>query len=135
MSEKVVGLRRAAKGTVRMAQTVAVGAVVVAVAGTAAYLVIRARRRAEEKTLAAQAKKAAHTLNPLHAAARIGDEAREKLRAEIRRELEHELKKSQPLYEKLLQTAARTAATAAVGMAAKSLQQRAVNRSAPTAEK
>jgi len=125
MTQRVDDLRRAAERPVRVIRVVAVGAVVVVMAGTAYVVVSRARRRAQEKTLRGKLEKLAQTVSsPKQAAEGLAGGAMEKLRAEIRHEIEREAKQGKPMRERLIESAARAAATAAVGVAMRSLQER-----------
>ena len=121
MSEKVVGLRRAAERPVRIARAVAIGAAVVVVVGTTVIIVARARRKPDPARLTKLPEK-------------VVDSAREKLRGEIRKEVEKEMKRSEPMPNKLLQAATRAAATAAVAAAVRQLQDRGQRRPAKTDE-
>ena len=138
MSERVVGLRRAAQRPVRIARAVAIGATVAIVVGAGVLIVARARRKAEEDSIKALPKKVGRTIgHPMRAAGKTaqqaGDGARDRLRAEIRKELEKELKASEPLPQRLLQTATKAAAAAAVGAAMRSFQDRS-SKAAPRDE-
>ena len=132
MSGKVIELRRAAQRPIRIAKTVAIGAVAVVVVGGLAMVVVGARRRAERKSLRGQLKMAAAAAaNPektsKEARAAVDktlETTRAKLRDELREELKKELKDQRPLHEKVLTTAIRSAATAAVPIVLKQLEGR-----------
>jgi hypothetical protein len=133
MSGKVVELRKAAERPIRIAKTVAIGAVAVVVVGGLAMVVVGARRRAERKSLRGQLKRAAEAAaDPGKAAKQAAStvdktlqKSRAKLRDEVREELKKELRDQRPLHEKVLTTALRSAATAAVPIVLKELQGRA----------
>ncbi len=133
MSAKVVELRRAAERPIRIARTVAIGAVAVVVVGGLAMVVIGARRRAERKSLRGQLKRATEAAaNPIATATKAKDsvdkkveKTRDKIRQELREELKKELQDQRPLHEKVLSTAVRSVAAAAVPIVIKQLEGRA----------
>jgi hypothetical protein len=133
MTQRVGELRRAAERPVRVIRAVAIGAVVVVVAGTAFVVVSRVRRRSQEKTLRGRIEKLAQiAASPKRVVGDVADGAAQKLRAEVRRELEQELKRGKPMRERVLEGAARAAATAAVGAVMKGLQERGTKNGSDT---
>jgi hypothetical protein len=129
MSSKVVELRQAAERPIRIAKTVAIGAVALVVVGGVALVVIGARRRAERRSLRGQLRSATKAaINPQKTAKKAKaavDQVRAKLREELREELKKELKDQRPLHERVLSTAVKSAATAAVPIVLKQLESRA----------
>jgi hypothetical protein len=129
MSGRVVELRKAAERPIRIAKTVAIGAVAVVVVGGLAMVVVGARRRAERKSLRGQLKRAAKAAaDPGKAAKQAAstvDKTLQKSRAKLREELKKELQDQRPLHEKVLTTALKSAASAAVPIVLKQLEGRA----------
>jgi hypothetical protein len=132
MTGKVIQLRKATERPIRIAKTVAIGAVAVVVVGGVAIVVIGARHRAERKSLkrrmATVGQAAASPGRTAREAAKAIDkgigESREKLRTELREELLKELKEEHPARERLLKSALRSAAGVAVPIVIKQLEQR-----------
>ncbi|MDQ6747876.1 MAG: hypothetical protein M3010_07220 [Candidatus Dormibacteraeota bacterium] len=132
MSAKIAGLRKAAERPIRVARMAAVGTVAVIVVGGVALAVLRARRRAEERTLRhralAVAKAASHPEKTAKKARQEADKmagaAKDKLREQLRKELAGQLKDSRPLYEKVLTGAAQSAASAAIPIVMRKFQER-----------
>jgi hypothetical protein len=132
MSARVVELRQAAQRPMRIAKTVAIGAVAVVVVGGLAMVVVGARRRAERRSLRHQLKMAAGAATDPGKAGKQAkaavdktiEKTRAKLREEVREELKKELNDQRPLHEKVLTTALRSAASAAVPIVLKQLETR-----------
>jgi hypothetical protein len=141
MSAKIAGLRKAAERPIRLARIAAVGTVAVIVVGGAAIVVLRARRRAEERTLRHRALAVAKAVSEPEKTARkarkevdkIADDARGKLREQLKKELADQMKDSRPLYEKVLTGAAQSAASAAIPIVMRKIQERV--ETAPAAGK
>ena len=132
MTGKVIELRKATERPIRIAKTVAIGAVALVVVGGVAIVVIGARHRAERKSLK---RRMAQAVDAVASPAKTAKQAtkaidksiegtRQKLRAELREELKKELKEERPMRERILTTALRSAASAAVPIVLKQLEQR-----------
>jgi hypothetical protein len=128
MSQKIAGLRKAAERPVRLAKIAAAGTVAVIVVGGVALVVLRARRRAEERSLRGRAKLAAdavsHPQKTAKEARKAADEVRDRLRGELRKQVTGQAKDTRPLHERILTTAAKSAASAAVPIVLQKLQER-----------
>ena len=141
MSQKIVNLRKATERPIQIAKMVAVGTVAVIVVGGTALVVLRARRRAQNRTLLARARavtKAAGEPQKTYRKARkeaekSATEARETLRKELRKQLAEQVKDSRPLHEKILAGAASSAASAAIPLLMRKIQEKM--EPAPTTSK
>jgi hypothetical protein len=141
LSEKIAALRKAAERPVRIARMAAVGTVAVIVVGGAALVVLRARRRAEERTLRHRALAVAKAVGEPDKTVKkarkevdkMADDAKDKLREQLKKELADQMKDSRPLYEKVLTGAAQSAASAAIPIVMRKFQERV--ETAPAAAK
>ena len=141
MSQKIANLRKATERPIRVAKMAAVGTVAVIVVGGTLLVVLRARKRAEERTIVARARaiaKAAGEPQKTYRKARKetekqADHAKEKLREELRKQLADQMKDSRPLHEKILTGAASSAASAAIPIVMRKIQERM--ETAPAAAK
>ncbi|MFN2466347.1 MAG: hypothetical protein ABR598_08810 [Candidatus Dormibacteria bacterium] len=132
MSAKIAGLRKAAERPIQVVRLAAVGTVAVIVVGGAALIVLRARRKAEERTLRHRAMAVARAAGHPEKTARrarkevdkMADDAKDKLRQQLRKELADQMKDSRPLHEKILTGAAQSAASAAIPIVMRKLQER-----------
>jgi hypothetical protein len=139
MSAKIANLRKAAERPVRLARMAAVATVAVIVVGGVALVVVRARRRAEERSVKGRAGSVVRavsepekTLKKARRGAEKGvDHAREQLREQLRHQLADQVKDSRPLHEKILTGAAKSAASAAIPIVLRKLQER--SETAPAA--
>lgn len=114
MAAKIAALRKAAERPVRIARMAAVVTVAVIVVGGVALVAVRARHRAQERSLKGRARMVAKAVS-----------TPEKTLKKARKELADQAKDSHPLYEKILTGAARSAASAAIPIVLRKLQQRA----------
>jgi DNA-binding protein len=114
MAAKIAALRKAAERPVRIARMAAVVTVAVIIVGGVAVVAVRARHRAQERSLKGRARTVAKAVS-----------APEKTLKKARKKLADQAKDSHPLYEKILTGAARSAATAAIPIVLRKLQQRA----------
>ena len=141
MSQKIANLRKATERPIQIAKMAALGTVAVIVVGSTVLVVLRARRRAQNRTLLARARavtKAAGEPQKTYRKARkeaekSATEARETLREELRKQLADQLKDSRPLHEKILAGAASSAASAAIPLLVRKIQEKM--ETAPTASK
>lgn len=141
MSQKVANLRKAAERPIRIAKMAAVGTVAVIVVGGTILVVLRARRRAEERTIVARARAVAKAAGDPQKtyrkvrkeASKAADDAKEKLRADLRKQVADQMKDSRPLHEKILTGAASSAASAAIPIVMRKIQERM--ETAPAASK
>ena len=132
MSGKVVELRRAAERPLRIARTVAMGAVAVVVVGGVAMAIMSVRRRAERRSIKGRVKALTEAAaNPEKAARQVKgtvekkvEQSKAKLRQELREELKKELKDKRPLHEKVISGALAATASAAVPIILKKLEER-----------
>jgi hypothetical protein len=132
MSAKVIELRRATQQPIRIAKTVAVGAVAVVVVGSVVMVVMSARRRAERRSmkrrLKAISEAAAHPQKAVGqvkaGAEKKVEQSKAKLRQELREELKKELKDQRPLHERVITGALSATASAAVPIILKKLEER-----------
>jgi hypothetical protein len=132
MSQKVAALKKATDRPIRIAKMAAIGTVAVVVIGGAALVVMRARRRAEARTLKGRAKSVARAVgDPAGTARQTGKEAqkaaaqaREKLRDELKKQVQEQVKDVRPLHEKILTGAVQSAASAAIPIIMHKLQER-----------
>jgi gas vesicle protein len=145
MSAKIANLRKAAERPIQLARMAAVGTVAIIVVGGVALVVVRARRRAELRTLRGRARTLAEAAagaaaDPRKTAkrARKGaekavDDTKDQLREQLRKELADQMKDSRPLHEKILTGAAQSAASAAIPIVLRKIQERV--ETAPAAAK
>lgn len=132
MAAKIAALRKAAERPVRIARMAAVGTVAIIVVGGVALVLVRARHRAQERSLKGRARMVARaagepekTLKKARKGAQKSvDDVKEQLRDQLRKELADQVKNSRPLYEKILTGAAKSAASAAVPIILRKIQQR-----------
>ena len=132
MSAKVVELRRATERPIRIAKTVAMGALAVVVVGGVAMVVVGARRRAERRSLKGRVKALSEAAgHPEKAARQVKgtvekkvEQSKTKLRQELREELKKELKDQRPLHEKVISGALAATASAAVPIILKKLEEK-----------
>ncbi|MGI8609355.1 MAG: hypothetical protein ACR2MY_09040 [Candidatus Dormibacteria bacterium] len=141
MSQKIARLRKATERPIRIAKMAAVGTVAVIVVGGTLLIVLRARKRAEERTILSRARavaKAAGDPQKTYRKARKEteksiEEGKEKLRDELRKQLADQVKDTRPLHEKILTGAASSAASAAIPIVMRKIQERM--ETAPAASK
>ncbi|MFN2462579.1 MAG: hypothetical protein ABR573_01585 [Candidatus Dormibacteria bacterium] len=132
MSQKIVALRKASERPLRIARMAALGTVVVVVVGGTALIVLRARRRAEARSLKGRARAVAHAVADPGKAVKqtrkgvekAAEDTREKLRAEIRKELQDQVKDVRPLPEKIFSGVANAAVSAAIPIVMRKIQER-----------
>lgn len=132
MSAKIANLRKAAERPIRLARLAAVATVAVIVVGGVALVVVRARRRAEERSVKGRAREVVKAVsepdktlkNARRGAEKSVDDAKEQLREQLRKELAHQIRDRRPLHEKILTGAARSAASAAIPIVLRRLQER-----------
>ena len=132
MSQKIANLRKATERPIQIAKMAAVGTVAVVVVGGTVLVVLRARRRAQNRTLLARARamtKAVGEPQKTYRKARkeaekSATEAREALREELRKQLADQVKDSRPLHEKILASAASSAASAAIPLLMRKIQEK-----------
>ena len=141
MSQKIAHLRKATERPIKLAKMAAVGTVAVIVVGGTVLVVLRARKRAEERTILARARAVAKAGGaPVKTSRKVrkeveksADEAKEKLRDELRKQLADQMKDSRPLHEKILTGAASSAASAAIPIVMRKIQEKM--ETAPAASK
>ena len=141
MSQKIANLRKATERPIRIAKMAAVGTVVVIVVGGTALVVMRARKRSEDRKLLNRAKAVARAAGEPQKTYRKArkevekstEEAKEKLREELRKQVADQMKDSRPLHEKILTGAASSAASAAIPIVMRKIQEKM--ETAPAASK
>ena len=132
MSQKIAGLRKASERPLRIARIAAVGTVAVIIVGGTALIVLRARRRAEERTFKGRARAVAHAVgDPQQSAKQVRKEIekatadiKDKMRDELKKEFQEQVKDVRPLPEKIFTGAVSAAVSAGIPIVMRKLQER-----------
>lgn len=135
MSADMSRLRQAAKDNARSLAPVGAGLVAIGAAVCSVLVVLRRRRKAQERSMRGRLKKLSEALEaPGASVAALGQATREKVRTELRKELAVEPARP-PLAHKLAEVAVRSAVGAGVPFLLKTLTRKATGSTGTTSPK